>query len=212
MPALSIRTAQAPSATQTIRPSQKHFIFRSSFANKHSQNNDVFNQSIMNMPTSILQSIRRLLPKQKIPAKFNTISATINTIHNQITPLKVPYVPFSPNRYRMYISSTSSLLVLSTPEKHYKFFGCTKTVWFEHGKHTFNLPGVIVCISAPPVPFWSCLHQKNTTTFSITNSNLNMKTHFRTTTWKRLRIPSRTNLRWYYLRVSTLTANKSPTI
>ena len=38
------------------------------------------------------------------------------------------YVPFSPNRYCMYISSTSPLLVLSTPEKHYKFFGFTKTV------------------------------------------------------------------------------------
>ena len=31
-------------------------------------------------------------------------------------------------RYCTYISSTSFLLVLSTPEKHYKFFGFTKTV------------------------------------------------------------------------------------
>ena len=43
----------------------------------------------MNMPTSICQSIRRLLPKQKVPQNLRTISATINTIHHQITPLKV---------------------------------------------------------------------------------------------------------------------------
>ena len=36
-----------------------------------------------------------------------------------------------------YFSPTSHLLALSTPEKHYNFFGCTKTVWFEH-ENTFQ--------------------------------------------------------------------------
>ena len=74
---------------------------------------------------------------------------------------------------------------------------------------------VIVCISAPPGPFWSCLHQKNTISykfFGFTKTDLYIKTHFKTTGRKSLYIPSRTNLRLYYLRVSTLTANKSPTI
>ena len=66
----------------------------------------------------------------------------------------------------MYTNSTGSLLVLPIPEKHYKFFGFTKTVRFEHEKH------------------------------------------FKTTWRKGLRVSSRTNLRWYYLRVFTLTANK----
>ena len=43
----------------------------------------------------------------------------------------------------MYISSTSSLLVSSTPEKHYKFFGFTKTDL--NMKNTLsNLPGIII--------------------------------------------------------------------
>ena len=51
--------------------------------------------------------------------------------------------------------------------------------------------------SVPPVPFWSCLHQKNTKFFGFTRLfDLSMKIHFKT--WRnRLRIPSRTNLRRY---------------
>ena len=81
-------------------------------------------------------SIRRLLPKQKTPAKFNTISATINTI------------------YQRYTS--------------------------QYGAPTYSFVRiVIVCILSPPVPFWSCLHQKNTTSFSDLQRlfDLNMKTH-----------------------------------
>ena len=56
-------------------------------------------------------------------------------------------------------------------------------------------------ISVPPVPFWSCLHQKNTTSFSglTIRFDLNMKIHFKTTRRKTLRIQasSRTNLRRY---------------
>ena len=36
-------------------------------------------------PLYCWNSARRLMPKQKIPAKFNTISATINTIYQQYT-------------------------------------------------------------------------------------------------------------------------------
>ena len=55
----------------------------------------------------------------------------------------------------IYFNPTSPLLVLSTPEKHYKFFVFTRLF------------------------------------------DLNMKTHFKTTRRKRLRIPCRTNLRRY---------------
>ena len=48
----------------------------------------------------------------------------------------------------MYISSTSSLLVLSTPEKDYKCFGFTKTVRLEREKH-FKLPGEKVYVYHP---------------------------------------------------------------
>ena len=49
-----------------------------------------------------------------------------NQCHHQYHTLAVhlsiwcTYVPFSPHRYCMYISSTSSLLVSSTPGKHYQ--------------------------------------------------------------------------------------------
>ena len=88
----------------------------------------------MNIPTSFLQSVTRLLPKQKIPAKFITTSATINTIHQRYTSqFGGPTYPF--------------------------------------------LHIVIVCISVPPVSFWSHLHQKNTTSFSDLQRlfDLNMK-------------------------------------
>ena len=48
------------------------------------------------------------------------------------------YVPLlsKPSR-NMCFSPTSHLLALSTPGKHYKFSGFTKTVWFEH-ENTFQ--------------------------------------------------------------------------
>ena len=45
----------------------------------------------------------------------------------------------------MYISSTSSLLVPSTPEEHYKFFSDLQRLFDLNIKNTLsNLPGVIV--------------------------------------------------------------------
>ena len=43
------------------------------------------------------------------------------------------YVPlFLQTVKNMYFGPTSPLLVLSTPEQYYNFFGFTKTVWFEY--------------------------------------------------------------------------------
>ena len=80
------------------------------------------------------------------------------------------YYLISPNRQKIYFSSTSRLLVLPTPENNtwYKFLGFTKLF------------------------------------------DLNTKIHFKTTWVKRLRIPSRTNLRRYISTThgfSTLAAN-----
>ena len=48
------------------------------------------------------------------------------------------YVPlFSKPLRNIYFSPTSHLLVPSTPEKSYKFFGFTKTAWFEQ-ENTFQ--------------------------------------------------------------------------
>ena len=128
----------------------------SSIANKHSQHDTVpraTNQSLNMLIYFNLQSTRRLLPKQKIPAKFNIISATINTTHLQYT---------------------------------------------SQGARTYPvLPIVIACITAPPGPFWSCLHQKHTTSFSDLQ-RLFLFEHENTVQnyqAKKLRISSRTNLR-----------------
>ena len=54
-------------------------------------------------------------------------------------------------------------------------------------------------ISALLGPLWSCLHQKNTRSFADLQRlfDLTMKIHFKTTWRKKLRTPSRTNLRRY---------------
>ena len=54
------------------------------------------------------------------------------------------YVPFSPHRYCMCISSTSSLLVSSTPEKHYNFSDLQRLFDLNMKNTLLNLPGVIV--------------------------------------------------------------------
>ena len=71
-------------------------------------------------------------------------------------------------------------------------------------------------ISDPPVPFWSCLYQKNTTWYKFFGCTrlfvLNMKTHVKSTRRKRLRTPSRTNLRSYiahHPRLPTLPSRKT---
>ena len=76
--------------------------------------------------------------KQKMPAKFNTISATINTTHQRYTSQGAPTYPFL-QIVIVCISPTRPLLVLPTPEKHYKFFGFTKTDL--NMKTHFKLPG-----------------------------------------------------------------------
>ena len=81
----------------------------------------------MKMPTSILQSVRRLPPKQTIPAKFNTISATINTIRD--TPLNLVHlrILFSKSLlYEYQLHQFPSGPVYTG--KHDKLFGFTKTV------------------------------------------------------------------------------------
>ena len=51
------------------------------------------------------------------------------------------YVPlFIQTVKYIYFSPTSPLPVLSTPEKHYKLFGFTKTVWYWTWKH-ISIPG-----------------------------------------------------------------------
>ena len=155
MPPPSTRTAQVLSAIQTIRLSQKKsrvaiLLCEQAFAKWYCWWND---QSIMNMPTSILQSMRRLLSKQKIPAKFNKISTTINTMRQRYSSqYGAPTYPF--------------------------------------------LQIVIVCISAPPVPFWSCLHGKNTTSASDLQRlfDFTWKTHFKTTRRYRMYISSTSSL------------------
>ena len=156
-----------------------------SIGNKHSHKDTVrrtANQSLK-APTLLYFAINQktTAKKQKIPAKFNTISATINTAHLQYTSQGAPTYPF--------------------------------------------LPIVIVCISAPPGTFWSCLHQTNTTIFSDLHRlfNFNIKVHFKITRRKRLGKSSRRilndttcgsppsphiNDRAYFLRVSTLAAYK----
>ena len=66
-------------------------------------------------------------------------------------------------------------------------------------RSTLFLQTVKIYVSVPPVTLWSCLHQKNTTSFSDLQRllDLNMKIHFKTTRREWLRIPSRTNLRRY---------------
>ena len=72
--------------------------------------------------------------------------------HQECTSQGAPtYSYFSKPLKNIHFSPTSPLLVLSIPEKHYKFFGFTRLF------------------------------------------DLNMKTYFKTTRLKRLRIPSRTN-------------------
>ena len=67
-------------------------------------------------------------------------------------------------------------------------------------------------ISVPPVPFWSCLYQKNTTSFRMYKTVcFEHETHVKSTRRKRLRTPSRTNLRWYiahHPRLPTLPSRK----
>ena len=84
------------------------------------------------------------------------------------------YVPlFLQTVEKHTFQSHSPLLVLSTTEKHYKFFGFPRLF------------------------------------------DLNMETHFKTTWRKRLRIPSRTNLRWYLVhhpRLRTLPSRKQTSL
>ena len=125
MPPLSIRTAQALSATQTIRSSQKHFVFRSFFANKHSQNDIVVKQPINHEYAHLYFAIN-----QKTTAKTKyTRKIQYNQCHHE---------------YHTSSDNTSQ------------------------GAPTYPfLQIVIVCISAPLVPFWSCLHQRNTTRYKF---------------------------------------------
>ena len=170
---LSIQTAhQAISATQTIRTYQTLFVFRPSFANKHSQNDNTgkaTKQSRICPPLFCNQSEdycqNKIYPQnsiQSVPPSTPYISGTtLNMVHictlfskSLLHVHQLHQFPSGPTYTR----------------KHYKFFGFTKAVWFEREKH------------------------------------------FKPTWRKGLRVPSRANLRWYYLRVSTLTANKSPPI
>ena len=135
MSPLSIRRAQTLSATQTIRPSQKHFMFCSSFANKHSQNDTVGKTTINHEYAHFYFAIdQKTTAKTKEAAKLNKISAHINNVHQRYT--------------SSYVAPTYPFLQI-----------------------------VIVCISAPPVPFWSCSHHENTTSFSDLQIlfDLNMK-------------------------------------
>ena len=71
-------------------------------------------------------------------------------------------------------------------------------------------------ISVPPVPFWSCLYQKNTTSFRMYKTVcFEHETHVKSTRRKRLRTPSRTNLRWYiahHPRLPTLPSRKQTSL
>ena len=71
---------------------------------------------------------RKTTAKTKDTPKLNTISATINTIHQRYTS-------------QQYGAPTHSFLQI-----------------------------VIVCISAPPISFWSDLRQKNTASFGFTKT------------------------------------------
>ena len=169
------------------------------------------------MPTSILHSVRRLLPKQNIPAKFNAISATINSIHQRYTSqfgapsypflqivivcMSAPPVPFWSRLHQKNTTSHSDL----------------QRLFDLNMKNTLsNLPGVIVMyrLSAPPVSFWSCLYQKYTTSFSDVQRlfDVNMKSTSNLPGEEGYVYHPEGNIRWYYLRVSTLTANTSRTI
>ena len=108
MPPLSIRTAQPLPATQTIRSSQKHFVFHSSsIANKYSQNDTVGGRT-----TSLSWKCPPLLSK----IQFNQCHHQHHTSTDQYNSKGAPTYPF--------------------------------------------LQIVTVCISVPPVPYWSCLYQK----------------------------------------------------
>ena len=103
-------------------------------ANKPSQNDTVgrtTNQSWISLPSFILSAIDS--QKQRITANSTKSVTTTNTTYQQYTSLGASVrTRISPNPFEICISSTSPLLVLSLPTKHYKFSGFTKTVWFEH--------------------------------------------------------------------------------
>ena len=113
-------------------------------------------------------------------SRLSTLAASnkpqiVRSTHQESTSQGAPTYPCFSKPFNIYSgvhsSSTRPLLVLSTPEKHYKSFGFTR------------------------------------------RCDLNMKIHFKITWWKRLRIPSRTNLRRYISAVrgfSTLATNKKP--
>ena len=128
-PLLSIRTAQALLATQSIRPSQKHFVFHSSFANKHSMILLV-KQPINYEYAHFYFAIRQKTTVKTKDARKIQYNQCHHQYHTSAAHLSIwcTYVPFFPNRYCLYISSNSSLPILSTPCEHYKFFRFTKTV------------------------------------------------------------------------------------
>ena len=63
-----------------------------------------------------------------MPAKFNTISATLNATYPQHTSQGAPTYHFLQIVILGISAPSGALLVLSVPEKHCKFFGFT----FEH--------------------------------------------------------------------------------
>ena len=125
MPPLSIRTAQALPATQTIRPSQKHFVFHSSYANKHSQN-DTVGKTTNNHEYAHLH----FAINQKTTAKIK------DTRKIQAVPPSIPYISDAPlNMVHLRTLVSKSLLCVcqlhqfsSGPVytgKTLKFFGST---------------------------------------------------------------------------------------
>ena len=92
----------------------------------------------MNMLT-LLYFVSIKQPKNKgYPQNPIKSVATPNTTHQEYT-LKMTYnstTLFLQTVKNIYFSSTSRLLVLSTPEKH-QYCGIYKTVWFEH-ENTFQ--------------------------------------------------------------------------
>ena len=105
----------------------------------------------LNMKTYFKTTTRKSLriPSRTNPRRYIVYHSRLSTLpsckqqnplwrpaHQEYTSQGAPIIRtlISPNRKNVYFSSTSPLLVLSAPAKHYKFFGFTKTVWFEHEK------------------------------------------------------------------------------
>ena len=141
---------------------------------------------------------------QKTTAKTkDTRKSQYNQCHHQYHASAVrlsigcTYAPSSPNRYCVYISSTSSLLVPSTPAKHYNFSDLQRLFDLNMQNTLSNLPGVIVMyISSTSSLLVLPIPEKHYKFFGFTKTvSIEHEKHFKTTWGKGLRVPPRTNLR-----------------